>query len=337
MKLRSLLLVVASIVAVAFSCGRAEIKQADKEKIDAALPTTAPATPKQARKVLIYTQAAGYVHSSIPDGAYAIQAMGTKTGAYASVISDDPAMFDADKLAGFDAIVLVSTTADFLLPRTTKQPGSAEVLKQYQEALPQRQQNLLDFVNDGKGVMGIHAATDAFYKWAAYGDLMGGYFDGHPWHEKVGIKIDDPDHPCNTCFGKKGFNIVDEIYQFKADPWSREKLRVLTSLDVSKDSVTARKPKSEKRADEDFGVSWLREAGKGRVFYCSLGHREEIYWNPVVLQHYLAGIQFALGDLKVDTTPSAKLDAQPIAAPSPRKSDEPAKKEIPRARENLQP
>jgi uncharacterized protein len=51
-------------------------------------------------------------------------------------------------------------------------------------------------------------------------------------------------------------------------------------------------------------VSWIRTYGKGRVFYCSLGHREEIFWNPVVLRHYLAGIQFAIGDLPADSTPS---------------------------------
>ncbi|MEA3365531.1 MAG: HEAT repeat domain-containing protein, partial [Candidatus Hydrogenedentes bacterium] len=64
-----------------------------------------------------------------------------------------------------------------------------------------------------------------------------------------------------------------------------------------------------RRDDDDFAVSWVRTYGEGRVFYCSLGHRHEIFWNPAILQHYLDGIQFALGDLAADTTPSAQLPA----------------------------
>ena len=64
------------------------------------------------------------------------------------------------------------------------------------------------------------------------------------------------------------------------------------------------------RTDNDFAVSWVRSWGKGRVFYCSLGHRNEIFWNPAILQHYLDGIQFALGDLPADTTPSAQLKSR---------------------------
>jgi type 1 glutamine amidotransferase len=68
-----------------------------------------------------------------------------------------------------------------------------------------------------------------------------------------------------------------------------------TKTDMTKNGI--------KRADNDFGVSWVHKYGKGRVFYCSLGHREETYWNPVMLKYYLSGIQFATGDLKADASP----------------------------------
>ncbi|MBM4082807.1 MAG: ThuA domain-containing protein, partial [Planctomycetes bacterium] len=165
--------------------------------------------------------------------------------------------------------------------------------------------SLLDFVAGGKGIVGIHAATDAQYQqWADYGKLMGGYFSGHPWNEVVTVKIDDPGHPVNAAFQGKSFEVADEIYQFK-DPYSREALRVLLSLDTAKTKMD--KGDKIRRTDGDFAVSWVRSYGKGRVFYCSLGHRNEIFWNPTVLQHYLDGIQFAFGDLQADTTPSAAL------------------------------
>jgi type 1 glutamine amidotransferase len=139
--------------------------------------------------------------------------------------------------------------------------------------------------------------------WPRWGDIVGAYYVDWPWKgkEKVTIKLDDPNHPVNAAFKGQTLEIVDEIYQFR-DPYSRAKLHVLTSLDTTKTNMN----KQLGRKDNDFAVSWVRECGQGRVFYCSLGHREEIYWNPKVLEHYLDGLQFALGDLKADATPSQK-------------------------------
>jgi uncharacterized protein len=77
------------------------------------------------------------------------------------------------------------------------------------------------------------------------------------------------------------------------------------------------KGKKESRSDQDNAVAWIQQLGKGREFYCSLGHVHEIFWNPVLLQLYLDGVQYALGDLQADATPSAKLNPQPAAAPAP--------------------
>jgi hypothetical protein len=73
---------------------------------------------------------------------------------------------------------------------------------------------------------------------------------------------------------------------------------MLLALDSNWDGI-----KKGKRDDGLFPISWCREYGKGRTFYCSLGHRDEIYWNPTVLQHYLAGFQYVLGDIDADATP----------------------------------
>ena len=265
------------------------------KKIETALPARAPAKPARPRKVLVYTLAKGYVHDSIPTGAKAIELMGKKTGAYETVISRDVAMFEPDRLKEFDAIVMVSTTGELFGP-----PGKTDAPLKEQARNERLRNSLREFVARGKGLVGIHAASDSSYQWPEYGKMMGGYFNGHPWG-KITMKIDDPNNPVNACFHGKEFTIQDEIYTFKA-PYSRDQLHILTSIDLEKSGIT----KGKNREDNDYAVSWLHNYGKGRVFYCSLGHRNETFWNPTILQHYLAGLQFAIGDLRADATPSAK-------------------------------
>lgn len=253
------------------------------EKIRAAAPDKAPAKPAKPRRLLVFTLCRGFRHGSIPYVSKALQLMGEKTGAYETVVSDDVSMFRPENLSQFDAVCLNNTTGSLFEDETLKA-------------------SFLRFVRSGKGLVGIHAATDCFYDWPEYGEMMGAYFSGHPWHEEVAIKLDEPDHPLCAAFGGEGLRITDEIYQFR-EPYSRQKLRVLLSLDTSKTNMSK---DGIRRKDGDFAVSWVRNYGKGRVFYCSLGHRNETSWNPAVLRHYLAGIQFALGDLPADATPGAR-------------------------------
>ena len=259
----------------------------EKQQIEAAVPDKATVQPKQPRKLLVFTLCKGWVHSAIPYGVEALQAMAHQTGAFSVVVSDDVSMFQPDHLKQFDAVCFNNTTGE---------PFDDPELKK----------SLLEFVKGGKGLVGIHAATDSFYKWPEFGEMMGGYFDGHPWGSggTWAVKIDDPAHPLMAAFGGKGFKINDEIYRIKA-PYSREKLRVLMSLDMTDEANL--KAGGVKPDDTDIGISWVRDYGKGRVFYCSLGHNHHLFWNPTVLRHYLDGIQFALGDLEVDTTVSAAL------------------------------
>ncbi len=254
------------------------------ERIRAAAPEQAPVRPDKPRRLLVYTDCKGFRHSAIPYATAALQALGEKTGAFAVVVGNQPSVFESRNLEQFDGVCFNNTTGELFEDARLKQ-------------------GLIDFVRSGKGIIGLHAATDCFYNWPEFGELMGGYFDGHPWNETVTIRLDEPGHVLNAAFGGKPFEIADEIYQFK-QPYSRDKLRVLLSIDTGRTDMT--RP-GIKRTDGDFAVSWVRNYGLGRVFYCSLGHREEIFWNPLVLRHYLAGIQFALGDLPADAVPSAQL------------------------------
>ena len=141
-------------------------------------------------------------------------------------------------------------------------------------------------------------------------EMMGGKFTGHPWtaNGTWAVKLDDPDHPLLKSFAGKGFKISDEIYRTDPPLYSRENQRVLMSLDMS-DPAT-KDVEGLKPEDTDTGISWIKPVGKGRLFYCSLGHNNHITWNRPILEYYLAGIQYAAGDLKVDDASLTKCEAK---------------------------
>ena len=162
-------------------------------------------------------------------------------------------------------------------------------------------ENLLQFVRDGGGFFGIHAATDCLRSSDAYLEMIGGRFWQHPWNgnQTVTVRLEKPDHALlRGIFSGDEFRIGDEIYQFR-DPYSRKKQEILLSINIEK-SDTPHLPLL--REDRDYPVSWIREYGKGRVFYSSLGHRKETYGNAQILECWLRGLQFVLGDLPTDTT-----------------------------------
>jgi type 1 glutamine amidotransferase len=278
------------------------IKPEELAKIQAALPQ-AVAKPAKPRKLLVFFLTEGYVHGSIPYCNEAVKEMGDKTGAYTADFSEDMGVFTPDRLKDYDAVLFNNTTG---LKFTD----------------PAARQALLDFAKSGKGVIGIHSATDNFPTWPEGQALLGGKFDGHPWGagDTEAVKIDDPASPIVTSFGGKGFWINDEIYQMKT-PYDRNEVHELLSLDMARPQ-NARDPKKLHRTDNDFPICWVKQdAGGGRVFYCSFGHNPSIYWTPQVLQVYLNGIQFALGDFPVDTTPTGKLSAPPPPALAPETPD----------------
>ncbi len=260
-----------------------ELTAKESAKMEQVIPTEAKAKPEHKRKILVFWLCKGYFHDSIPVINEAIELMGKKTGAYEAVLSDDMNEFSAEKLAGYDAVLFNSTTRlDF------KEPS--------------QRQALMDFVKGGKGIIGIHAASDNFYNWPEAADMLGGQFVAHPWTAggTWAIKNADPNNPINSVFKGEGFKIRDEIYrQKKLRPV--ENRRILLTLDL--DDPATRNAKGVEESDRDMPVSWIKNYGKGRVFYCGLGHNNEVFFRPAVLQHCLDGIQFALGDLKVDATP----------------------------------
>lgn len=266
------------------------------DRIAKALPDAAPAAPKRDRNLLVFSRTAGFRHSSIPVGIRAITVMGDKTKAYTAFATEDESYFEPEKLKKFDAVFMLNTTGDCLRPKggtKSEQDRREEDLKK----------SLNEYVSGGKGLLGVHAATDTYHRWKDYNRMMGGTFDGHPWTKKVPIKNLEPNHPLNAAFAGKDFEIDDEIYQFKLDTALPTERKFLLALDPAKMPDAN---KGNRKADGPYPVSWVSTHGKGRTFYCSLGHKEEVYCNPAILKHYLAGIQYALGDYDVDATPTDK-------------------------------
>ena len=198
------------------------------------------------------------------------------------------------KTAGRTAIVDAKGVELPTAKKITPDPKSEEA----------RKQALADFVAGGKGLGGCHSATDTYHNWKDYNKMMGGTFAGHPWSQKIPVKNLDPQNPINAAFAGKDFEISDEIYQFRADTALPTDRRFLLSMDTSK--MDEKDVKKGGRKDGLYPISWVAPYQKGRTFYCSLGHSDNIYWNPAILKHYLAGMQYILGDLDVETTPTEK-------------------------------
>ena len=166
----------------------------------------------------------------------------------------------------------------------------------------QQKADLLSFIkDDGKGFIGIHSATDTFYNWPEYGEMIGGYFDQHPWGTfNAPVIVEDRDFPGMQQFPEE-FMILDEIYQYKN--YSRDNVRVLMRLDASKLDLS--NPRVH-RQDGDFAVGWVKNYGKGHVYYTNLGHREETYDRPDIQKMLIEGIKWAVGMTQADATPRPK-------------------------------
>ena len=260
-----------------------QVTSSQEAKILKALPKQAIVKPKKKRRILVFSRTEGYRHDAIPFANKAFELMGKTTGAFETEFSEQMSIFEPESLKEFDAIILNNTTDLKFEDHTLRK-------------------SLLDFVKSGKGLMGIHAATDNFYDWPEAAEMMGAIFDGHPWDGQGTwtVEISDPNHVLNKGFKKKKFKVNDEIYRQKQLNL-RENSRVLIGLDM-KDSINL-SAKGVTFTDKDIPISWVKKYGKGRIFYCSFGHTPAIYWNSEILAHYFAGIQFILGDLQAETEP----------------------------------
>jgi type 1 glutamine amidotransferase len=167
-------------------------------------------------------------------------------------------------------------------------------------------------LNAGTVPVARGAGPQGVGSWPEFNKMIGGFFKFH-WVDPqlITVKIDDPKSPLTQMFGGKEFDIHDETYTFAQDSFSRTNVHVLTSIDYAKmsDEDKAKEPAGTARMDGDYALSYIRREGQGRVFYEAHGHSERIYAMKNMNEHYLAGLQYALGDLKANDSPSVKAPA----------------------------
>jgi len=250
--------------------------------------------PRPRKTLLIWadTRNGQAQHDSVSHAMAVIERLGYESGVYDSyirtdsnIISKSPLKTTGEPASGGPS--LANVDAIFFL-------GHREV-----ELDDKQKADLLSFVKDeGKGFVAAHTATTAFLGWPEFGEMLGARYDGHPWGSAAGTIInEDAAFPATRHFGAAPFAFTDEFYQAKG--YSREKLRVLLRLDVSK-----MPPNDEvHRTDGDFPLVWAKNYGKGRVFYSALGHAASTWDNRDVGQMYLEAIKWAIGLTEGDATP----------------------------------
>jgi type 1 glutamine amidotransferase len=221
------------------------------------------------RKALYLTHSAGFKHEILPLSEEIMKQIAERSGEFEIDATKDCSLLSRDNLKRYDAVIFYTTGE---LPISDAQKA-----------------DLLAFIKSGKGFVGIHSATDTFYKWPEYGEMIGGYFDQHPWHKEVTVNVEDRRHPATRHLGN-AFKITDEIYQFKE--FSRDRAHVLMSLDTNTVDLTL---PAVHRKDKDFAIAWCRNYGRGRVFYTALGHRAEVWQDLRFQLHLLGALRWVVG------------------------------------------
>lgn len=236
------------------------------------MPPADAARSKTPKRVLVVNHTAGFHHSSTAMGAEIIKKLGDQTELWTTEVATSPEevgqKLTTDNLKNVDLVIFENTTGELPVTDVNKKA-------------------FMEWLRAGHGFVGMHAATDTFYQWADYGAMIGGYFDGHPWHEEVTLKVENTKFPGLKPF-QESSTITDEIYQFRN--YSRDDKHVILSIDNASIDVT-----KGKREDKDYAVAWAKMEGKGRVFYTSLGHREEVWNDPRYQEHITGAIKWAAG------------------------------------------
>lgn len=253
--------------------------------------------PAPIKHVLVLGMTRGYHHGSTSNGLAMFWNLGKESGAWDTelrtdmewVTKTDNYRGEGHSLPFFDAIVLVNCTGSWKLDDEQKQA-------------------LLSFVHDdGKGLVVAHASLDANYDWPEYAEMVGGWFQAHPWGTfDAPVIVEDQSFPAMQHFPKY-LRLFDEMYSPRQ--WSRDKVNVLMRMDESKlDYVKPQYGVKSTREDKDQAIAWAKMYGKGRVFYSSLGHTKEAWEDPLVRKHYTEGVKWVLGRTEGSTKPHPKVD-----------------------------
>jgi len=277
------------------------------------------AEPAKPRKLLVYTRSAGFEHSCVRLGKNGdpshvdrtMTELGKKHG-FEVTCTKDGRVFLPETLNKFDA-VFFETTEDLTKEGGDKQPPMPKEGKAA----------LLDFVASGKGFVGAHCASDTFHspghrngdfrhqeKLDPYIEMLGGEFIRHGAQQKAWMRVADKKFPGATSI--EDFELHEEWYSLKN--FSPDIHVILVQDTQGMRDLDYARP--------NFPATWARKHQKGRVFYTSMGHREDVWTNPVFQKLLLGGLSWAFGDVEADVTPNFKTatpDANKLPTPTPPK------------------
>ncbi|MFS4456591.1 ThuA domain-containing protein [Maribacter sp. 2304DJ31-5] len=264
----------------------------------------APSSPRvkntKKKRILVFSKATGYEHWSIPHNNVMLKILGKKSGAFEVHIGYDIQNFQKNNLKKYDGIILNNTCpanpdrnlfADLLHQNSTlSKERIAQLAREYE-------QNLMMYVSKGGGLMLLHGGITVQNNSLEFSKMTGGSFDYHPKQQKMHVKEVDSTHPMVQAFKKDGFIHVDEPYFFK-NAYNDYNFRPLLYIETNKLEGLQKEPKNSSNY-----ISWIKKHGKGRVFYSAPGHNAQSLENPELLQFYLDGMQYIVGDLKCDDSP----------------------------------
>ena len=265
------------------------------------------ATAAEPKKLLVVTTTTGFRHSSIPTAEKVIAQLGKQSGAFTVEYAQQPgnqpnapkkpkadaSQEEMDKYTGAQAKYKEAEAEWQTALKQNLDKLSAENLKNYDAVvfanttgdlpLPDRQA-FLDWIAEGHAFIGMHSASDTYHGFPPYIEMLGGEFQGHGAQAGVECLVQDPKHPSTKHLGESYCIEQEEMYLIKNyDP---SKVHELLTLD--------KHPNKKKEAGH-FPVTWAKEFGKGKVFYTTLGHREDVWENERYKKHILGGIKWALG------------------------------------------
>ena len=221
------------------------------------------ASPDKSKpRVLIFSKTNGYHHSSISVGITAIKKLGDENG-FDVDATDDSTWFNKKTLKKYKALIFLSPTGKVFGPDEEKA--------------------LQEYIHNGGGYVGIHAAADCEYNWAWYGELLGAYFKSHPKQQQAKLMVINKNHP-STSFLPDTWERLDEWYNFKT---ISPNTTVLIKIDET--SYTGGEN------GDNHPMTWYHEFEGGRAFYTEMGHTEASYSDSIYLKHILGGIEWTMG------------------------------------------
>lgn len=252
------------------------------------------------KKILVFSLHTGFEHWVIPHTSEMIRIISEKSGAFETVDSKDIRMFESENLKNFSAVVLNNTCSKpehrNLFWDKLRAESEEDSLILMQKALD-LEKNLLNYVENGGGLMVVHGGITTQNKSRAFSRLVGASFDYHPPQQPIQVRLVDPEHPLVKAFPKEGFNHIDEPY-FYSKAYEDKDFRPL--LYFNNEEITGQRQPA--KTGKTY-VSWIRPEGKGKVMYCSPSHNAQSFENPDLLRFFLNGLQYVVGDVDCDDRP----------------------------------